>query len=280
MTSRAIHLEVVTSLTSGSAINALRRFIARRGCPAELWSDNATCFRAANEELRAAWRALQEEAAHRQINWRFLPPAAPFMAGAWERMVRTVKEALKVTLRERRPSDETLATLLAEVEATVNSRPLTHVAVTPEAPPAITPNILLIGPNSHVPPPGTFEQTDATARTHWRRAQYLADVFWRRWMKEYLPLLQHRRENRASGTPPEIGDLVVICDPNLPRNIWPRGRVSKTYPGKDGEVRVVDVTTASGRVLRRPTKRIVVLPVQSRDATAGECARQDHLDIS
>ncbi|KAJ0171072.1 hypothetical protein K1T71_013271 [Dendrolimus kikuchii] len=255
MTSRALHLEVVASLSADSAINALRRFIARRGVPTELWSDNATCFRSADRELAEAGRAVEEEASRRQIAWRFLPPAAPFMAGAWERMVRTVKEALRVTLREQRPSDETLATLLAEVEATVNSRPLTHVAVGPDEPPAITPNLLLLGPNCHMPAPGNFEASDVTARAHWRRAQYLADVFWRRWVREYLPLLQYRREPYASGDNPKVGDLVIICDPNLPRNTWPRGRVTAVHPGRDGEVRVLDVTTASGRVLRRPTKR-------------------------
>lgn len=273
MTSRAVHLEVVASLSADSAIHALRRMIARRGCPTELWSDNATCFRAADRELAEAWRALEDEASRRRINWRFLPPSAPFMAGVWERMVRTVKEALRVTLHEQRPSDETLATLLAEVEATVNSRPLTHVPVTPEDPPALTPNSILLGPDCHIPAPCAYEEDETAARTHWRRAQRLADIFWRRWVKEYMPLLQHRREPHATGAPPKIGDVVVICDSNLPRNTWPRGRVTRVYPGKDGEVRVVDVTTSSGRVLRRPTKKVIVLPTGSPAATAGECSR-------
>ncbi|XP_045494845.1 uncharacterized protein LOC123693694 [Colias croceus] len=269
LTSRAVHLEVVASLSTDSAINALRRFIARRGCPAEIWSDNATCFRAANRELTDAWAALEEEAAARRISWRFLPPAAPFMAGAWERMVRTVKEALRHTLHEQHPSDETLVTLLAEVEATVNSRPLTHVAVTPDVPPAITPNMILLGSNCYVPPPCTIEEDQTTARTHWKRAQQLADTFWRRWVREYLPVLQQRREPHASGAAPKIGDQVIVCDSNHPRNTWPRGRVIATYPGKDGEVRVVDVETSGGRILRRPTKKIVVLPVRIAECDGG-----------
>ncbi|XP_047990706.1 uncharacterized protein LOC125229808 [Leguminivora glycinivorella] len=260
MTSRAIHLEVAASLTTDSAINALRRFIARRGCPTELWSDNGTAFKGANRELTEAMR----EAAHaRRINWRFLPPSSPFMAGVWERMVRSVKEALKTTLHERCPSDETLHTLMAEVEATVNSRPLTYVATDPEDPPALTPNMILLGPDCHSPAPGDFKDSDESARQHWRRAQYLADTFWRRWVREYAPLLQHRREPRGEGVEPAVGDVVIVCDNNLPRNTWPRGRVTQTYPGKDGVVRVVDVTTSRGHVLRRPTKKIVVLPVGS-----------------
>ncbi|XP_073962019.1 uncharacterized protein [Choristoneura fumiferana] len=88
---------VVVSLSTDSAINALRRFIARRGCPTELWSDNATAFRGAARELS---EAVKNEAEARRINWRFLRLPPPFMAGAWERMVRGVKEALKATLHE------------------------------------------------------------------------------------------------------------------------------------------------------------------------------------
>ncbi|XP_059062430.1 uncharacterized protein LOC131855205 [Achroia grisella] len=216
MTSRAIHIEVVHTLGTHSAIAALRRFMARRGCPTEIWSDNATCFKAAEKELKAAMAALEEEATNRSIAWRYIPPAAPFMGGVWERMVRSVKEALRVTLHERYPTDETLVTLLAEVENTVNSRPLTHVSVTPSDPEALTPNHILIGPNSHVPNPGVFNKGDMNARHHWRRAQALADEFWRRWVVEYLPLLQHRREPRGTGVPPKVGDTVIIYDPTYP----------------------------------------------------------------
>lgn len=265
LTIRAIHLEVVTSLSADSAIAALRRFIARRGQPTELWSDNATCFKAAKQELKEEEEtfqgALREECGARRITWRFIPPASPFMGGAWERLVRSVKEALRVTLREKHPSDETLHTLLVEIENIVNSRPLTHVSVAPEDPEALTPNHILLGPNNHVPAPGNFTEEDQSARHLWRRAQRLADDFWRRWVKEYLPSLQHRREPRATGTSPSVGDMVVICDPNMPRNVWPRGRITRLYPGEDGEVRVVDVTTTNGHVLRRPCRRIVVLPV-------------------
>ncbi|XP_045768680.1 uncharacterized protein LOC123869725 [Maniola jurtina] len=273
LTMRAIHLEVVTSLSADSAIMALRRFLARKGVPTELWTDNATCFKAADRELKEAAEeiinATKEEASARCIRWCNVPSAAPFMAGAWERLVRSVKESLRVTLHEKHPSDETLATLLAEAENIVNSRPLTHVPVTPDEPEALTPNHILLGPNSHVPAPGRFSEKDESARKLWRRAQHLADEFWRRWVKEYLSQLQQRREPYHTGSHPKVGDLVIICDPNLPRNVWPRGRVSRVYPGPDDEVRVVDVTTSNGHVLKRPSKRIVVLPVLEPHAATG-----------
>ncbi|KAH9631410.1 hypothetical protein HF086_014255 [Spodoptera exigua] len=105
----------------------------------------------------------------------------------------------------------------------------------------------------------------AAARRRRLRRKY---VFWRRWVREYLPLLQNRREPYGSGTPPKVGDVVVICDSNLPRNTWPKGRVTQVLPGADGEIRVVDVMTR-GLVLRRPTKRIVVLPTESPEGDGG-----------
>ncbi|XP_048486344.1 uncharacterized protein LOC119693582 [Plutella xylostella] len=92
------------------------------------------------------------------------------------------------------------------------------------------------------------------ARQHWRQAQQVADV-------DAGP--------HSTGSQPKIGDPVIVCDSNNPRNTWPRGRVTAVYPGKDNIVRVVDITTRNGHVLRRPTKRIVVLPEESQDSDGG-----------
>ncbi|XP_063828939.1 uncharacterized protein LOC135078268 [Ostrinia nubilalis] len=263
LTTRAVHLEVAASLSTDSAVLALRRMMARRGQPSEIWSDNGTNLRGADVELqRAALQASRQEAANHLIRWRYIPPSAPFMGGAWERLVRSVKDALSTVLRERHPHEETLATLLCEAEYTVNSRPLTHVSVDPDDAEALTPNHFLLGGSGRIQQPGTFTEADVASRHHWRRAQRLADEFWDRWVREYLPELQHRREPHGSGAPLNIGDLVLIADSNLPRNVWPRGRVVQVYPGRDGIVRAADVATRTG-VLRRPTKKLVVLPTST-----------------
>lgn len=270
LTTRAIHLEVAGSLSADSAVMAVRRMIARRGCPTEIWSDNGTNLKAADKELRQTIdAATAEEAAKKTISWRYIPPGAPFMGGAWERMVRSVKNALAATLHERHPTEEVLATLLAEVEYTVNSRPLTHVSVNAEDPEALTPNHFLLGGPGRVPQPGTFTERDAASRSSWRAAQRLADIFWLRWVKEYLPELQHRREPHGRGQEVKVNDLVQIVDPNLPRNVWLRGRVVATYPGPDDVVRTVDVQTKGG-VLRRPVRKLVILPLSTDDAPAPE----------
>ncbi|XP_045784625.1 uncharacterized protein LOC123880521, partial [Maniola jurtina] len=265
LTTRAIHLEIAGSLSADSAVMALRRMIARRGCPTEIWSDNGTNLKAADKELRKAINeATAEAAARKSITWRYIPPGAPFMGGAWERMVRSVKTALAATLHERHPTEEVLSTLLAEVEYTVNSRPLTHVSVSAEDPEALTPNHFLLGGSGRVPQPGTFDERDAVSRSTWRAAQRLADIFWARWVKEYLPELQHRWEPNGRGPAIQVNDLVQIVDPNLPRNVWIRGRVTATYPGPDNVVRTVDILTKGG-VLRRPVRKLVLLPLSTND---------------
>ncbi|XP_062532959.1 uncharacterized protein LOC134201728 [Bombyx mori] len=178
LTMRAVHLEPAASLSTDSAVMALRRMIARRGAPTEIWSDNGTNLRGADKELRQALdKATKHEASLRLIQWRFIPPGAPFMGGAWERMVRAVKAALSATEQPRHPTPEIFHTLLAEAEFTVNSRPLTHVSVSADDPDPLTPNHFLLGGPARVPVPGKFDDADLIGRAHWRAAQRLADVF-------------------------------------------------------------------------------------------------------
>lgn len=276
LTTRAIHLEIAATLSTDSAIMALRRMIARRGCPTQIWSDNGTNLKGADKELRQAIdSATAEEAAKKTISWRFIPPGAPFMGGAWERMVRSVKTALTSTLHERHPTEEVFTTLLAEAEYTVNSRPLTHVSVSEEDPEALTPNHFLIGGPGRVPQPGTFNEKDTITKTSWRAAQRLADIFWTRWLREYLPELQHRREPAGRGPEVTTGDLVQLIDTNLPRNVWIRGIVTATYPGPDGIVRTVDIKTKGG-VLRRPVRKLVILPLRDVAPAPGPAVPETH----
>ncbi|XP_075990323.1 uncharacterized protein LOC142985973 [Anticarsia gemmatalis] len=246
LTTRAVHLEIAGSLTTDSAIMALQRIIARRGCPTEIWSDNGTNLKGADKELRQAIDAgTAREVSKRTISWRYIPPGAPFMGGAWERLVRSVKVALTVTLHERNPTEEVLSTLLSEAEYTVNSRPLTHVSVSAEDPEALTPNHFLLGGPGRVPQP------------------------------EYLPELQNRWEPHGREPAVHIYDLVQVVDPNLPRNIWLRGRVTTVYPGPDNIVRTVDILTKGG-VLRRPVRKLVILPLKGDDAPPTEDATTSH----
>ncbi|XP_048483479.1 uncharacterized protein LOC125489920 [Plutella xylostella] len=263
LTTRAVHLELVASLSADSAIMALRRMAARRGWPKTIYSDNGTNFRGADAELRAAYAdwepAFQDEALRHRTEWRFIPPGAPNQGGAWERLVRSVKTALKAVLHQQFPREELLQTLLAEAEHSVNSRPLTHVSVDLRDPEALTPNHFLLGSSEGLPSTGPCQPTDLRA---WRRVQALADSFWRRWVQEYLPTLVPRSSSPSTERNLQVGDLVIVVDHSLPRNTWPRGRVVATFPGPDGAVRSASVQTKGG-VFRRPATRLAVLNTET-----------------
>ncbi|XP_047991929.1 uncharacterized protein LOC125230713 isoform X2 [Leguminivora glycinivorella] len=258
LTTRALHLELVHSLSSDSAIMSLRRFIARRGIPNTIYSDNGTAFVGADRILRQFYSdGMKEEAATRGIRWSFIPAAAPSFGGCWERLVRTVKVALKATLNERFPKEETLMTLLMEAEAIANSRPLTHVSTDPEDPTALTPFHFLIGSPSNQTLPSALEDRDLFGRLEWKKAIRLSDHFWKRWVREVLPTMQTRVNVKGDrGQELQIGDVVIIVDESLPRGTWPKGRITNMFPGKDGVNRVVDVATAGG-TLRRPLKKLI-----------------------
>ncbi|XP_052751531.1 uncharacterized protein LOC128200852 [Galleria mellonella] len=259
LVTRAVHLELVHSLSIDASIMSLRRFIGRRGVPTEIWSDNGTAFVGANHLLKSLYGAEMELfAANECISWKFIPPSAPFMGGSWERLVRSVKNAMQVTLKERTPSDEILLTLLIEAEALINSRPLTHVPSDPDQSEALTPFHFILGTSSGKPIPARIEDRDLCSRAGWQRALRLADHFWSRWVKEYLPTLLPRR---GQGIAPRVnvGDLVLVVDDQQPRGTWLRGVITAIYRGQDSIARIAEVRTPIG-LFRRPMRKLVPLP--------------------
>ena len=260
---RAVHIEVTPSLSTDSTLMAIRRFASRRGYPREIWSDNGTSFTGAERELQELLALqdkarLQSEVLRHGTDWRHIPPLSPHMGGSWERLIRSVKVALNATMKEHIPKEETLITLLTEVEFIINSRPLTHVSVDPKDPECLTPNHFLIMGDSVLPSWSCNDEFHV--RMQWRRVQQRADVFWRRWVKEYLPTLTRRTGAHDKFPNLKVGDVVVIADPNSPRSSWPLGVVDKTFPGKDNVVRVAEVRTSQG-IYRRPTRLLAKLDV-------------------
>jgi hypothetical protein len=261
LATRAVHLELVASLDTDSFILALRRFIARRGNPSHVYSDRGTNFVGAVSKLKSAIRSwhsdgrVQNILANNAIQWHFNPPKAPHMGGAWERLVHSVKKALRATLQNALVHEDTLHTTLCEIEALINSRPLTYVASTPSEPEPLTPNHFLLNRTGRV----SAESDDGiSSRKRWRQCQFLTDHFWRRWRKEYLPTLTIRSRWLSETRNLAKDDVVLIMDHNAPRGHWPLGRVMELLPGRDGRVRVVKVKTASGELIR-PAAQICLL---------------------
>ncbi|XP_063376819.1 uncharacterized protein LOC134664161 [Cydia fagiglandana] len=265
LTVRAIHLEIVHSLTTDSLIMALRRMASRRGWPDCFYSDNGTNLRGADTELKRSVQELDNKAVNdfaltNGSCWKFIPPASPHWGGAWERLIRSVKKSLSVVLKERAPKDEVLSTLMAEAENIVNSRPLTHVSVEPGSDGALTPNHFLLHSPPNTPALGAFDDSDLFLRKQWRTSQRLADIYWQRWVREYLPELLPRRKWNHEQTPLKVGDLVLVVDPGAPRNVWPKAVVQQVFPGRDGRIRLVEIKTKSG-VLKRPAARVARIPL-------------------
>ncbi|XP_038063156.1 uncharacterized protein LOC119733862 [Patiria miniata] len=262
VSSRAVHLEKADSLDTDSCTDAMRRFIARRGNVTEMRSDNGTNLVVAERELRTEinkWNQAQLNNAllQRNIQWTFNPPGGSHHGGVWERQIRTVRKLLFSLMKQQTLTDESLHTLLCEVESIINSRPLTRVSDDVNDLEALTPNhLLLLKSTPHSPqlPPVVNQETDVYARRRWRQVQYLSDVFWRRWVKEYLPQLQERHKWVRPQPNVGVGDLVLVVDTSVPRNLWPLGRVVRTMP----DVRSVEVKTNTN-VYRRPITELCLL---------------------
>ena len=263
MTSRAVHIEVAYSLDTDSCLNALRRFICRRGQVKHIRSDNGTNLVGAQRELKEALATLNQQRIQgallqKGIQWSFNPPGASHHGGVWERLIKSVRQVLHSLLKQQTLDDEGLQTLLCEVEAILNSRPITTVSNDPQDLEPLTPNHILLFNTKPILPPGVFDRNDLYVRRKWKQVQYMSDLFWKRWCQEYLPLMQERQKwckRRRSFTP---GDVVMVVDPCAPRGSWILGRVLEVMADSTGLVRAVKVKTKTN-VLERPITKICLL---------------------
>ncbi|XP_062548041.1 uncharacterized protein LOC134213248 [Armigeres subalbatus] len=269
LTIRAIHVEVIHSLTTESCIKGVRRFVCRRGSPAEIYSDNATCFQGADRLLREQInKGLAAEFTSTQTTWKFIPPGTPHMGGAWERLVRSVKVALTaIQDGGQKLDDEALLTFLAEAEGIVNCRPLTYLPLDSIEQEALTPNHFLLGSSSGVRLP-VVQTTDEVSllKGSWTAIQRYLDTFWKRWTREYLPTLTKRTKWFGEAEPVQPGDLVMIID-DTKRNGWKRGRVLEVLPAADGRIRQAIVQAAGGAPARKPISKLAVLAVSKNAGT-------------
>ena len=264
LTTRAVHLEIVPSLDTSSCVMGIERFVARRGTPSTIWSDNGTNFVGAEKELLAcikSWNGMAPTIfAHKGVTWKFNPPGAPHHGGSWERLVRSVKRVLYDILGSRRVTEEVLGTTLCLVEQALNSRPITSVSTDSRELEALTPNHFLLGQHATSFPsllPG--EHFDHKKR--YVRAQSYANAIWSRWLREYVPSLNKRvKWHTHSDFTLKTGDLVWVIEPDSPRGYYPLARIVKLNYGQDGCARSALVRTATREVTRPTVKLAPVLP--------------------
>ena len=206
MASRAIHLESVNSMSSDSFLNAFRRFVSRRGPVRKLFCDKGTNFVGGKNMLEDALKEndhvrIRGELLKSDCDWfefKFNVPMASSMGGVWERMIRSVRSVLTplIATHGHTMDDELFRTLLTECEEIVNSRPISYFSgSSDDTLLPLSPNqILTLKSRVAVPFPGSFSQSDLYVRQRWRRVQFLADQFWRRWRRDFLPTLQERQK--------------------------------------------------------------------------------------
>ena len=173
--------------------------------------------------------------------------------------MKSTKLILKQLVKEQLLDDESLRTLFAETERIINSRPLTQISTdVKDDMSVLTPNDLLLLQANDSFPSGTFKSTDNYVKRKWHQSQYLSNIFWRRWIREYIPSLQERTKWLSSRRNIEVNEIVLLVDETVPRGKWPLARVTEAKPDRHGHVRTIKVL-CNGKDKCRPITKVVLL---------------------
>ena len=246
---KGTHLEIVLDLTAESFIQALKRFISRRLHPNSVWSDNATNFHGAYNIIMAQQQSVLNEKDHNHImnlcatqnlEWKFIPARSPHFGGLWESSVKSFKSHFKKVINDTALTYEEMLTLINQIEAILNSRPITPMSNNPNDPLPLTPAHLMMG--------GPITALDEKLLINipynlinWQKITQMVQSFWTRYQKEYLHTLQQRKKWKTPTDNISIGDIVLLHEDNVPTNKWPIGCVINVFPGTDGNVRAAEV---------------------------------------
>ncbi|XP_076384172.1 uncharacterized protein LOC143262191 [Megalopta genalis] len=262
---KAVHLEVAGDLTTDDFMAALKRFVARRRACQNMHSDNGTNFVGADNELREICRTLptderlQNFLTTKGITWHFTPALSPHFGGLWEAAVKAFKHHIKRVVGEELFTFEQLNTFVVEVEAILNSRPLTPLSPDPNDISPLTPGHFRIGSCLTAIAETDFRATSDNRLSTWQHIQKVKQDFWTRWHKEYIHQLNVRHKWTSGSHCIREGTIVVLKEDNTPPLCWHLGRVQQVHPGADGIIRAVTVRTANG-VFKRNVKKLAPLP--------------------
>ncbi len=263
MATKAVHLDVCTSLSSEDFLATLTRFVARRGCPSDVYSDNGSNFVGAREELRElkqlfraqdTRRATSHFAQRNGITWHNIPPRAPHFGGLWEAAVRSMKTLLKKNCAPHPLRFDEIYTLLAEAESILNSRPLTEV---------LTAGHFLIGRPLRAFPEKDPPTANISTLRRWRLISKLKQDLWNAWLKAYLATQHQRQKWIKRNNNLRVGDLVFVKDEVLKVKEWPLARILEVFPGDDGQVRAVKLKCHNREYTRAVQQLIAFTPDNS-----------------
>lgn len=265
LVTRAVHLEAVMAISAEAFLAAYERFIGRRGPCRIMYSDNGTNFVAADRLLREAVESWQKDEVMRRINtpqtvWKFITPSAPHQGGLWEAAVKQMKHHLKRVMGTHRYSYEGISTLLAGIEACMNSRPICAMSDDPDDLAALTPGHFLIGEPLRLPLAEKYDTPPKMAMSLYKNMQIQVNAFWKRWADEYFVSLMARNKWRLEEANLQTGQLVLIKADNVAPTYWALGRIIRTHIGDDGRVRSATIKLAEGE-LERPIQKLCLLPI-------------------
>lgn len=282
LATKAVHLELVENLSTAAFISAFLRFTGLRGSCTQLFSDNGTNFTGAERELGRmvnSWAKTDSEEFRQlrelKVKWHFITPSAPHQGGLWEAAVKSMKHHLRRVIGQHALEGDHFRTLLAQISAILNSRPLSALSEDPTDLEFLCPGHFVIGR----PMKQLFgERVDEPPRSALKRyelTQHMSQSFWKQWHTSYLNELQQRAKWTQQKTNVNVGDLVLIKEDNVAPTFWKTGRVSKIMPGSDGLVRNVELTVAEKkRRLLRPVQKLVFLPldrIEEIGSSRGDC---------
>ncbi|XP_074038691.1 uncharacterized protein [Leptinotarsa decemlineata] len=257
MSTKALHLELTSDLSSDAFLGALRRFVSRRGLCSDIYSDCGTNFKGAARQLS---EIMQQVSGQEGIRFHFNPPSSPNFGGLWEAGVKSFKTHLFRVIGDQTLTFEELSTVVTQVEALLNSRPLCSLSSDPNDDSVLTPgHFLTLSPLNSVPEPN-LGNIHLGRLSRWQMVQRLQQDFWKRWHKEYLHTLLQRSKWLEPSTPIELGTIVLLKEDHNPPMKWTRGRITQLHPGADGITRVVSVRNSQGTILKRPVSKVCPLP--------------------
>ncbi|XP_062538691.1 uncharacterized protein LOC134206966 [Armigeres subalbatus] len=278
LATKAMHMEIVADLSTQAFLSAFKRFVACRGKPQVVMCDNATNFVGANRELedlrqqfldQQFQRAIVRSAEDEGIQFSFIPARSPNFGGLWEAAVKSFKGHFRRTVGTRQLSYDELNTIVQQVAAILNSRPLTPLSNDPNDFSVLTPGHFLIGrPLIAVPEPD-LQDIPENRLSSWQKSQDFIQKLWRSWKTHYLSDLHNRTKWTKQRDNIKIGTMVIVKEDNLPPQKWQLARVVEIFPGSDGNVRVVTVRTKDGS-FKRAISKICVLPIRDNASPSEE----------
>lgn len=262
-TTRAVHLELISNQTAAEVYLALRKFVARRGIPKLIYSDNGLQLIAVEKRFLKLVHQLSREYSKPELRlkWIHLTPLSPWRGGFYERLIATVKATLKALTFKTILTDRKLETILYEIEALMNSRPLFTFegqVVTPAHFFAGRSLVQLprVGNTSNIDKPDIIKEYLANDRHK--------NAVWSKFHDHYLLQLKSMHQNLSLRSKIKFKpNDVVLLKNSTPPDYWPIGIIEHVQPSPDGQVRTVFLrTTDRGKTVVKARDVRTLIPLE------------------